>query len=216
MPLYNLIEYSDNYSKISGSLWQYYTDEPFINNNGVIVDVPDHLDSASFKYKQEITRNNWAKDAEIMLPLKYLSIFWRTLEMPLINCKINFFFNLVWGMYLAGSVDNQEPKFAITETKRYVLVVTAWTQDNAKLLQQWKTGFKKTIKWNRYQSKPTLQTRNRYLNYLSHQSFKGANALFVLSFENDTYRRSYKRYFLSTVERKDSMLWLTEKTFLIS
>ena len=92
MPLYNLIEYSDNYSKISGSLWQYYTDEPFINNNGVIVDVPDHLDSASFKYKQEITRNNWAKDAEIMLPLKYLSIFWRTLEMPLINCKINFFF----------------------------------------------------------------------------------------------------------------------------
>ena len=93
-------------------------------------------------------------------------------------------------MYLARSVDNQEPKFAITDTKHYVLVVTVGTQDNAKLLQQWKTGFKKPIKWNRYRSKPTLQTRNRYLNYLSHQSFKGANALFALSFEDDTYRRS--------------------------
>ena len=94
-------------------------------------------------------------------------------------------------MYLAESVDNQEPKFAITDTKRYVLVVTVLVQNNAKLLQQWKTGFKKTINWNRYQSEPTLQTRNRYLNYLSHQRFQGANTLFVLSFENDAYRRSY-------------------------
>ena len=95
MPMYNLIEDSDNYSKTSGSLWQYYTDEPFINNNGVTIDVPDDSDSASFKYKQKITGqtgNDGTKDVQIMVPLKYLSNFWRTLKIPLINCEINFFF----------------------------------------------------------------------------------------------------------------------------
>ena len=53
MSMYNLIEYSDNYSKTSGSLWQYYRHEPFINNNGAITDVPDDLDSASCKCKWE-------------------------------------------------------------------------------------------------------------------------------------------------------------------
>ena len=53
MPMYNLIEYSDNYSKTFGTLWQYYRDEPFINNNGILIDVPDDPDRASFKYKQK-------------------------------------------------------------------------------------------------------------------------------------------------------------------
>ena len=57
MPMYNLIEYSDNYSNTSGSLWQYYRDEPFINNNGVIIDVPDDPDSASFKSKKNNRSN---------------------------------------------------------------------------------------------------------------------------------------------------------------
>ena len=83
MPMYNLIEYSDNYSETSGSLWQYYKDDP--NNNLV--------DSESFKSKVKITRktsnNGNTKDVEIIVPLKYLSNFWRTLEMPLINCDVN-------------------------------------------------------------------------------------------------------------------------------
>ena len=94
MPMYNLIEYSDNYLKTSGNLWQYYRDEPFINNDGVVNDVPDNPDSASFEYKQKITGqtcNDGTKDVQIMVPLKYLSNFWRTLEMPLINCEINIF-----------------------------------------------------------------------------------------------------------------------------
>ena len=85
MPMYNLIEYSDNYAK---SLWQYYRDEP--NNN--------LADSESFKFKVKITGKTPAadneKDVEIMVPLKYLSHFWRTLELPLINCKVNFI--LTW------------------------------------------------------------------------------------------------------------------------
>ena len=83
MPMYNLIEYSDNYSKTSGSSWQYYRDEP--NNN--------LADSESFKSKRKITRKTPAtgneKDVEIMVPLKYRSNFSRTLEMPLINCEVN-------------------------------------------------------------------------------------------------------------------------------
>ena len=89
MPMYNLIEYSNNYSKTSGSLWQYYKDEP--NDN--------LANSESFKSKVKITGNTPAdgntKDVEIIVPLKYLSNFWRTLEMPLINCEVSLFFNMV-------------------------------------------------------------------------------------------------------------------------
>ena len=88
MPTYNLIEYSNAYLKTSGSLWQYYRDEPAINANDNIIDFPviDN-NSNSFKCKQQIT-GQIRKDVEIIVPLKYLSNFWRILEMPLINCKI--------------------------------------------------------------------------------------------------------------------------------
>ena len=94
MPVFNLIEYSDNYSQTSGSLWPYYKDEPFINDTGVIIDVSDDPDNVSFKYKQKTTGqtgNDGTKNVQIMVPLKYFSNFWRTLEMPLINCEINIF-----------------------------------------------------------------------------------------------------------------------------
>ena len=95
MSMYNLIEYSDNYSKTSSSLWQYYRDEPSLNDNGVINDFP--RTSTSFKFKQKITGETKAegtKDVEIMVPLKYSSNFWRTLEMLLINSEINLI--LTW------------------------------------------------------------------------------------------------------------------------
>ena len=83
MSMYNLIEYSDNYSKTSGSLWRYYKDEP--NDN--------LTDSELFKSKIKITGNAPAdgntEDVEIIVPLKYLSNFWKTLEMLLINCEVN-------------------------------------------------------------------------------------------------------------------------------
>ena len=88
MPMYNLIEYSDNYSKTSGSLWQYYKDDP--NNN--------LADSKSCKPKVKITgetpNDGNAKDVEIIVPLKYLSNFWRTLEMTVINCEVSLI--LTW------------------------------------------------------------------------------------------------------------------------
>ena len=142
--MYNLIEYNDNYSKTSGSLWQYYKENP--NDNITQFE--------SFKSKTKITGKTPAagntKEVELILPLKYLSNFWRTLEMPLINCKVNLI--LTWSKNFVISSATGETKFSITETKLYVPVITLSTQDNAKLLQQLKSGFKRTISWNKYES----------------------------------------------------------------
>ena len=87
MQMYNLIEYSNNCSKTSGSLWQYYRDEPYLYNNGAIAGFScDHNNNTSFKFKTKIasrTRNNDRKDVKIRVPLKYLSNFWRTLEISI-------------------------------------------------------------------------------------------------------------------------------------
>ena len=142
--MYILIEYSDNYSKTSGSSWQYYKDGP---NDSL-------TDSESFQSKVKITgktpNNGNTKDVEINVPLEYLSNSWRTLEMPLINCEVNLI--LTWSKNCVITNSTGEGKFAITETKLYVPVVTLSTKDNAKLLQQLKSGFKKTISWNNYES----------------------------------------------------------------
>ena len=129
MPKYNLIEYSDAYSNTSGSLQQYYKDEPVLNNNGNINNFPaNNNNSTSFKFKQQITGqtgNGGTKDVEIMVPLKYLSNFWRTLEMPLISCKINL--QLKWSrkcIIIAGTANNENPTLQVNDTKVYVPVVT--------------------------------------------------------------------------------------------
>ena len=98
MPMYNLIEYSDNYSKTSGSLWQYCKDIPAVNNAGNIVDFTATNTTDSFKFKTKITGQTGddgrIDNVEIMVPLKYLNNFWRTLEMLLINCEVNLI--LTW------------------------------------------------------------------------------------------------------------------------
>ena len=92
MPMYNLIEYSDNYSKICGSLWQYCKDIPAVNDEGNIVVFNGTNDTDSFNFKSKMTgKTNDDGDIEnvkVMIPLKYFSDFWRTLEMPLINCAV--------------------------------------------------------------------------------------------------------------------------------
>ena len=161
MPMYNLIEYSDNYSKTSGSLWQYCKDIPAVNNAGNIVDFTATNTTDSFKFKTKITgqTNNDGEinGVEIMVPLKYLSNFWRTLEMPLINYEIELI--LDWSancVIISTNNANQVPTFTITETNLYVPVVILSTQDNSKLLPQLKNGFKRTITWNKNLSKQEL------------------------------------------------------------
>ena len=141
---------------------------------------------------------------EIIVPLKYISNFWRTFEVPLINCEVNLI--LTWSancVLIYTNVANQNPTFEITETKLYVPVVTLSTQDNAKLLPQLKSGFKRTISWNKYLAKPELLAQNANLNHLIEPSFQGVNRLFVLVFEDDAQRISNKRYYIPNVEIKD-------------
>ena len=129
MPMYNLIEYSDNYAKTTGILWQHCKDIPAGNANNEIITFSEDNTTDSFKFKAKITGqtgNDGTKDLEIMVPLKYLSKFWRTLEMPLINCEVNLILNCV---IIATAVQNQAAKFEITDTKRYVPVVTLLTQE---------------------------------------------------------------------------------------
>ena len=102
------------------------------------------------------------------------------------------------------------------DKKLYVSDETLSVQDNEKLLQQLKTGFKTTFNWSKYQSEPTLQTRNRYLIYFTDLSFQGSISFLVLLSENDVHQRSYKRYFLSTVKIKDYNVIIDGKIFLIS
>ena len=128
MPMYNLIEYSDNYSKTSGSLWQYCKDIPAVNNDGNIVDFNGANANDLFNFKTKITgqtdNNGRIENVEIMVPLKYLSNFWRTLQMPLINCEVNLI--LTWFaeyVIIYADVANQIPTFAIIGTNLYVPLV---------------------------------------------------------------------------------------------
>ena len=123
MPMYNLIEYSDNCSDTSGSLWQFKRDE-IINN----ADVTNDNNAPSFKYKANLIgnteTNGTKKGIKIAIPLKYLSNFWRSLEIPLINCKVEL--SLRWNVANTAI-------FEITDAKLYVPVVTLSAEDNAKL-----------------------------------------------------------------------------------
>ena len=124
--------------------------------------------------------------------------------MPLINCEVELI--LTWSdncIIISTNIANQNPTFTITETTLNVPVVTLSTQDNAKVIPQLKSGFKRTISWNKYLAKPELLAQNANLNHLIEPSFQGVNRLFVLAFENDTQRTSNKRFCIPNVEIKD-------------
>ena len=150
-----------------------------------------------------------------MIPLKFLSSFWRTPKMPLINCEISLQFK--WSkncILVAGTGVNQNPYFEITDTKFYLPIVTLSTRDNIKLLKQLESGFKRTNNLNEYLPKTTNQARNRYLDFIIDPSFQGVNRLFVWSFKYDYGRESQKQYHLPTVEIKCYKCFDRWKNFL--
>ena len=179
MPMYNLVEYSDNYLKTSGSLWEYYRDDP---NDNI-------TQSESFKYKTEITgktpANRNAKDVKIAVPL---------IKVLLINCEINLV--LTWSEDCLISSETRATKFKITVTKLYVPVITLSIQDNAKLLQHLKPCFKRKINWNKYYTKVSTEGQNQYLDFLIDSGFQGVNRLFVLLFENEADRKYTQDIFI--------------------
>ena len=217
MPMYNLIEYSDNYLDTSGSLWQFKRDKQnMANGNPANVTTAD---SSSFKYKSSFFKtledddNGVFKNVKIAVPLKYLSNFWRSLEMPLINCKIHLELNWSKDCVMSTIADTT---FKITNTKLYVPIVTLSSKDNAKLVKLLESGFNRPVYWNEYQTK--TETRNLDNNNLTRfpldASFQGVRRLFVLAFNNTTVnvpnnpinntnnrvlRNSHTKYFLPRV-----------------
>ena len=170
MPMYNLLEYSKNYRKTTGSLWNYYRDEP---------SDPLSSNSESFKYKTSITGNTYnigageagydadkvgKNETEITVPLTHLINFCRTLNIPLINCEIELV--LTWSQNCAladmtarAAGNNNDPpaigaptglEFQITDTKLHIPVVTLSKENDKRILEQLKSGFKRTVKWNKY------------------------------------------------------------------
>ena len=234
--MYNLLKYSKNYKKkTTRSFWNCYRDE----RNGVIVGGNNNVnysmkDSKSFDYRRSITGklegNNTEKEVEIVVPLKYLSNFRGALDMPLINCEINLI--LIWSENCVlkskatreaapdanravAAIDNlTNATFQITDTKMYVPVVTLSTENEKRLLEQLRTGFKRTIKWNKYRSEMTNQTKTNHLNHLIDPTFIKVNRLFVLSFENEEDRISFSKYYAPKVEIKDFNVLIDGKSFL--
>ena len=233
MPMYNLLKYSKNYENTSGSLSNYYREEPneaeIANDNGTI-DISIR-NSKSFDYKTEITGSLDAgedekEDVTIDIPLKYLGNFWRSLDIPLINCEITL--NVSWykECVLVGKAFRDPPvaaanlinsptdaKFEITDCKLYVPVVTLSAETDNKLLEQLESGFRKSIKWNKYMSQMSNQNQNNNLNYLIDTIFSNVNRLFILSFENEGDRTSYYKYYLPNVEIKDCNVLIDGNAF---
>ena len=131
--------------------------------------------------------------------------------MPLINCEVNLI--LIWSSTCVITDSTGAGTFEITDTKLYVPAMTLSTQENAKLLQQLKSGFKRVINWNKYLSKPELLRRNPHLNHLVEPSFQGINRFFVLAFEGDRQRTSYSNYYLPNVEIKEYNIMINGEIF---
>ena len=189
MPIYDLIEYIYNYLKTSGILWQFYKDVPTLDKNGAITNFTGaHAITKSCKTNRS-NRQQLHKNIEIIVPLKYQSSFWRILEMRLIIYEITLDLNWFIKCFIAATnIANQGTTFSITDTKLYVPYVTLSTKDKAKLLGQLKSGFKRTVSWNKYQPKVSTERPNN---------------IFVLSFKNEAQRTSAKRYYLLTREIKN-------------
>ena len=177
-------------------------------------------------------QNNLTKnDIKIVVPLKYLSNFWRSLNIPLINCEIELI--LIWfktcvlisnatrqtnygADRIVRQIDNPENAiFQITDTKLYVAVVTLSKENDTKLLEKLKIGFKRTMKWNKYRLQMTVQPQNSNLDYLIDPAFTNVNRVFAFSFTRTNAgddRDSFSDYYEPNIEIKDFNILIDEKS----
>ena len=224
--------------------WNYYRDEP---SN------PLSSDSESFKYKTSITWNTYnvpkkiADDdsnqvdnskyganevgknkTQVVILLKHLSNFWRSLNIPLINCEVGLILtwskNCVLADMTTKDAEGNNPSivapvvltFEITDTKLYVPVVTLSKENDTKLLEQLKLWFERTMKWNNYRSQMTIQAKNNNLNYLTDPTFTNFNRLFILPFTRTdacNYRNFFSHYYVPDAEIKYFNVLIDGKSF---
>ena len=192
MSMYNLLEYSKNYRKTIGSLYDYYRDELSDDADDNNFDIIKVVNSEAFNYKNKIVANtynvnagaqgydvnkNGTQEVELTIPLKYLDNFWRALNIPLISCEVSL--ELKWDKNCVitsleqraiggGNRDNAliGATLAIKDCKLYVPAVTLSKDDKTKLLTNLKSGFKREIIWNKYRSQITTEAVNNNLNIL--------------------------------------------------
>ena len=204
MPMYNLIEYSDNYQDSSATLYQYKRDEP-------PDDIDDNLaanNSSSFKYKvnllgNPVVDNNVATlNVKVVVPLKYLSNFFRSLEMPLINCKIKL--NLTWKKESVLSTNDDDAVFIINDTKLYIPVGTLSKEYNKDFIEQQNKGFQRSVYWNEYKTNEINEDDDanvfKYINL--DPSFQGVNRLFVMAYnrvDGQPTRNGQQKYYLPRI-----------------
>ena len=165
---------------------------------------------------------------EIVIPLKHLSNFWKSLNILLINCEVELILtwskNCVLADMTVRAAQGDNPaivaptglEFELTDTKLYVPVGTLSKENDTKRLAQLKSGFKRTIKLNKYRSQMTIQPQNNNLNYLIDLAFTNVNRLFVLSFTRDNAgdkRDSFSHYCVPNVEIKDFNVLIDGKSF---
>ena len=206
MPMYNLIEYSDNYQDSSTTLYQYKRDEPPEAN--AIADLAAN-NSSSFKYKINLLGNRNVVagivrlNVKVVVPLKYLSNFLRSLEMPLINCKIKL--NLTWGKKCVLSTNVGDAVFIINDTKMYVPVVTLSNEDNKDFIAQQNKGLQRSIYWNEYKTKGQDKDAdaNNFKYIILDPSFQGVNRLFVMAYnrvDGQLTRNGKQKYYLPRID----------------
>ena len=228
MSMYNLLEYSKNYRKTIGSLYNYYRDELSDDADDNNFDNINVVNSNTFKYKNKIVGNNYnvnagvqgydvnkngTQEVELAIPLKYLDNFWRALSIPLISCDVSL--ELKWDKNCVitsleqrdiggGNRDNAPTgaTVAINNCKLYVPAVTLSKDYDFKLLTNLKSGFKREIIWNKYRSQMTTEAVNNNLNILIDPTFT-VNRLFVLPYRTADDRQSFSQFYLPKVMVKD-------------
>ena len=229
MSMYNLLEYSKNYRKTIGPLYNYYRDELSNDADDNNFDNSNVVNSEAFKYKNKITGNTYNVDAdaqgydvnkngrqevELAIPLKYLGNFWRALNIPLISCEVSL--ELKWDKNCVitsleqrdigrGNRDNAPTgaTLGIPDCKLYVPAVTLSKDDEITLLTNLKSGFKREIIWNKYRSQMTTEAINNNLNILIDHTFTNINRLFVLAYQTADDRQSFSQFYLPNVMVKD-------------
>ena len=167
------------------------------------------------------------KEFEIAVPLKHLGNFWNSLNILLVNCEgslaLGWSANCVITSMEKRTVAAGQPNrvespenaaFKIKDCKLYVPVVTLSAENDNKLLEQLKAGFKRTIKWNEYRSEMSNQAKNNNLNYLIDPIFTNVNRSFVLTFENEDDRTSFAKYYVPKVQIKYFNVLIDGKPFL--
>ena len=144
---------------------------------------------------------------KVVVPLKYLSNFFRSLEMPLINCKIKL--NLTWKRKCVLSTDAGDGVFIINDPKMNVPVVTLSKEDNKDFIEQQNKGFQRSIYWNEYKTKEQDENANvnkhKYINL--DPSFQGVNRLFIMAYSradnNQPTRNGQRNYYLPRIDLKE-------------